>query len=432
LAWLHKLADTPERAQQELRLQITLGASLAAIKGFAAPEVKSSYNRAPELCRQVEQTPEFFLVLEGLYLFYCTRGELETARGLAGQLLRLAQRLQDSTLFLRAHTALGTALLFLGEFTLVRAHAEQRITLYDPRQHSFQTSLSWGPDPGPLCLSRAAQALWFLGWPAQALQRSQEALTLARKLVHPWNLVWALEYAALLRHLLREGQSTQEQTETVLALAHEQGFVPAVADATILRGWALAEQGQGEEGITQIHRGVATWQAMGAEVGRTYFLGLLVEACGKVGQIEEGLRALDEALGLVHKNGERICEAELYRLKGTLTLQSQVPGLKSQETSRVGIAHHNVMVAVAGTVGEAHPTGEEDAEAYLLKALDIARAQQAKSWELRAAISLARLWQQQGKREEARQMLAEIYGWFTEGFDTVDLQEAKALLESLT
>jgi len=171
---------------------------------------------------------------------------------------------------------------------------------------------------------------------------------------------------------------------------------------------------------------------MGAEVAQTYFLGLLAEAYGKVGQIEEGLRALDEALGLVHKNGERICEAELYRLKGTLTLQSQVPSLKSQETSRVGIAHHNVTVAVAGTVGEAHPTGEEDAKAYFLKALDIARAQQAKSWELRAAISLARLWQQQGKREEARQILAEVYGWFTEGFDTVDLQEAKALLESLS
>src|SRR5262249_14500318 len=151
-----------------------------------------------------------FLVLEGLYLFYCTRGELETARGLAEQLLRLAQHLQDSTLVLRAHAVLGFVLLFFGEFTLVRAHAEQGITLYDPQQHSFQNSLSWGPDPGLLCLSRAAQALWFLGWTAQALQRSQEALALARKLAHPWNLAWALEYAALLRHLLRERQSTQE------------------------------------------------------------------------------------------------------------------------------------------------------------------------------------------------------------------------------
>ena len=201
-----------------------------------------------------------------------------------------------------------------------------------------------------------------------------------------------------------------------MALASEQGFAFWVALGTILRGWALAEQGQGEKGIAQIRQGLAAYLATGQEVLRPYNLALLAAAYGKVGQAEEGLSALAEALDAVGKTGERNYEAELYRLKGQLTLQKfQVSGSKFQ----------------VDNPQSAFRNPQSEAEECFLKAIEIARRQQAKSLELRAAMSLSRLWQQQGKTEEARQMLAKIYGWFTEGFDTKDLQEAKARLDSL-
>jgi predicted ATPase len=200
--------------------------------------------------------------------------------------------------------------------------------------------------------------------------------------------------------------------EEILTLSTEQGFPLFWALGTILRGWALAEEGQREEGIAQMRQGVAAWRATGAELTQPYFLALLAEVYGKVGQTEEGLRVLAEALAQVDKTGERFHEAELYRLKGQLTLQKfQVSGFKLQVTN---------------------PQVEAEAEECFLKAVDIARQQQAKSLELRTTTSLARLWQSQGKKDEARQLLAEIYGWFTEGFDTKDVQEAKALLTELT
>jgi DNA-binding winged helix-turn-helix (wHTH) protein/predicted ATPase len=330
LKLLETLPDTPERTQQELALQIALAVPLSATKGFAAPEVESAYTRAQELCQQIGETPQIFPVLWGLGAFYLWRGELEATRRLAEQLLRLAQRAQDPALLLYAHLAMGNSLLFLGEFPLVRDHLEQGIALYDPRQHSVQTTLPWGPDPGVLCLSRAAQTLWLLGYPTQALQRSREAITLAQELFRPWILTWALEYDAGIHYLRREGQLTRERTEAVIALASEQGFVAALAEATMLRGWALAEQGQGEEGVAQIRQGLAVYRTLESEVAWTYYLGRLAEAYGKVGQPAEGLNVLDEALGLVHKNGEHFWEAELYRLKGELLLQSKVERRKAK------------------------------------------------------------------------------------------------------
>ncbi len=252
-----------------------------------------------------------------------------------------------------------------------------------------------------VCLSYMALALWVRGYPDQALQRSQEALTLAQELSHPQSLVYALFYAALLYQYYREGRATQKRAETVIVLAREQEFTFWVAGGTLLRGWALAEQGQGEDGITQMCQGLAAWRASGAELGRPYFLALVAEGCGKMGPVEEGLTLLAEALAAVHNTGERWCEVELYRLKGELLLARS---------------------------GEDH--GE--AEACFRQALETARRQGAKSLELRAAMSLSRLWQQQGKGDEARELLAPIYGWFTEGFDTADLQEAKVLLEELS
>ena len=217
-----------------------------------------------------------------------------------------------------------------------------------------------------------------------------------------------------------------------MALAREQGLASFVARATMMLGWVLAEQGQGTAGIAQIGQGVAALQATRQENEWPYYLALLAEAHGNVGRAEEGLSTVAEALAVVAKTGARFYEAELYRLQGQLTLQ-QCSGARAQvaEHRRVGMAHPAGPAAEAETGGGAHPPGEEEAEACLLRAIDIARTQQAKSLELRAATSLARLWQQQGKRDEAHALLAPIYSWFTEGFDTADLQEAKALLEAL-
>ncbi len=405
LELLKTLPDAPERAQQELTLQIALGAPLIATKGFAAPEVGKAYARARELCQHTGETSQLFPVLRGLWEFYELQAEYQTARDLGEQLLTLAQRVPDPALLLVAHDVLGDTLVWLGEFAAAREHLERGIVLYDRQQHRVHTFL-YGYDSGMACLSFVATALWHLGYPDQALKRSQEALTLARELSHPHSLVFALEFAAWLHDLRREGQAAHEWAEAAITLSTEQGFPFWVAWGTILRGWALVEQGQGEDRIAQIRQGMTAYQATGAELGCSSYLALLAEAYGKVGRTGEGLTVLAEALALVDRTGERFWEAELYRLKGELTLaQSSVQGLASSV--------------------------QKEAEECFLRAIEIARRQQAKSLELRAVMSLARLWQQQGKREEARQMLAEIYGWFTEGFDTADLKEAKTLLEAL-
>jgi predicted ATPase len=416
LELLNTLPDTPERTRQELTLQIALGAPLMATKGFGAPEVGRAYARARELCQLTGDTSHLFPILRGLWEFYQLRAEHQTARELAEQLLALAQREADPALLLLAHNVLADTLLMLGEFRVAREHAERGTALYDVHQHRSHAFL-YGYDSGWHCLSYAAWALWYLGYPEQALKKIHAALSLARDLSHPFTFVAALHLASTLHQLRREAQAVQERAEAEMALCMEQGFAFFLAGGSKFRGWALVEQGQGKEGIAQLHQGLAAWRATGTEMQRPHFLALLAEAYGKVGQTEEGLSLLAEALALVDKNGERFYEAELYRLKGTLTLQKfQVSGSRFQ-------AQESPKSEVRGP--------ESEAEECFLKAIEIARRQQAKSLELRAATSLARLWQQQGKQKEAHAMLAEIYNWFTEGFDTKDLQEAKVLLEEL-
>jgi predicted ATPase/class 3 adenylate cyclase len=401
---LKTLPDIPERTQQELMLQIVLGGPLMATKGYAAPEVERVYARARELCQQMGETPQLFPVLYGLFAFSLVRAEYQTAHELGEQLLRLAQSVQTPALLVEAHFVLGQPLFFLGELSSACEHFEQGIALYNPQKHNPYVS-GFAQDSGVACLSFIAWILWLRGYPDQAFQRIQEALALAQELSHPFSLAYALICAAWLHQHRREGHLTQERAEATITLSVEQGFVLWLAWGTIQRGWALAVEGQTEEGIQQIRQGLAAFQATGAEVWRPYHLALLAEAYGKVGRIEEGLTVLAEALTVVDNTGERLWEAELYRLKGTLTLQSKVQAPKSK--------------------------AEKAAEECFLTAIDIARKQQAKSLELRAVMSLARLWQQLGKRTEAHQMLAEIYNWFTEGFDTKDLQEAEALIEEL-
>jgi predicted ATPase len=358
-------------------------------KGYSVPEVEAVYSRARELCRQVGETPQLFPVLHGLCRFYVTRGESQTGYELGEQLLSLAQSVQDPALLLEAYQALGLTLFCLGEFVPAREHLERGIALYDPQQYHF-LAFPYGLDPGVACLFLTVQTLWFLGYPDQALKRSQEALPLARELAHSYSLAWALEFDTWFHHLRREEQLTRERAEAVIALSSEQGFPFVLAVGTIWRSWALAEQGQ-EEGIAQMHQGLAAFRATRAEVRWPSLLTLLAEAYRKAGQVEEGLTTLDAALAAVNKSGERFYEAELYRLKGQLTLQKfQVSGSKFQ-------VQESPKSEVRGP--------ESEAEECFHKAIEIARRQSAKSLELRAVMSLSRLWRQQGKKEAAHKML---------------------------
>jgi predicted ATPase len=423
LELLSILPESPERTRQELELQLTLGPALMATKGPAAPEVGKAYTRALDLCRHIGETPRLFPVLRGLWEFHQMQGEYQTARGLGEQLLRLAQSLQDTVLLLVAHQVLGETLFWLGEFAAAREHAEQGIALYDPQQHRSLAFLYGGYDPGVACLCWAALNLWHLGYPDQALQRSHAALTLAQELAHPHCLATALHWAVWVHQFRGEGQTAQERAEAVMALSAEQGFTLRLASGMILRGWALVAQGHQEEGIAQIRHGMAAWWATGS-AARPSNLGLLAEAYGRIGQIEEGLNVLAEALAVVSRTGERYCEADLYRLKGEFLLRRAEQGASRTAPP----ATESLTGGEQGGATDVQPLRIE-AETCLCHALDIARQQQAKSLELRAVMSLARLWQQQGKRAAARELLAPVYSWFTEGFDTADLQEAKALLD---
>jgi predicted ATPase len=282
---LTTLPDTPERAQQELDLQTTLGSALVAIKGQASPEVEQAYSRARELCQQVGETPQRFRVLRGLWYSYLHRVELQTARELGEHLLTLAQQVGDPALLLEAHYALGNTLNYLGEFAAAQAHFAQGIALYDPQRHRSHT-VRYGQDPGVICQAYAGVTLWLLGYLDQALQRSHEAGTLARELAHPLNLSYALFLAVWLHHFRQEWPLLRERVEATMTLAAEQGFAIQGAGGMIFRGWALAQrspvpgggQGPWEEGVAQMQQGLAAWRATGAEVFQPSGLALLANA----------------------------------------------------------------------------------------------------------------------------------------------------------
>jgi predicted ATPase len=397
---LTSLPETPERGQRELAVQMTLGMAFKATKGWGAPEVERLYTRARTLCEQVGEPPQLFRVLWGLWSTYNARGHYQTMRAVGEQLLSLAQRLQDPDLLLEAYHALWTSLFSSGELAAARAHQAQGLRLYNPQRHRTHAALYSGHDPGVCCHYRAAPALWLLGYPNQAVASSQAAVALAQQLAHPVSLGLALYWAAIVHHLRREAPLTQAHAEAAMTIATDQGFPHTVAQVLPLRGWALAACGHGEEGLRQLQQGLGTCRATGATRDRPYHLTLLAEAATLGGQTNAGMEALAEALATLPTSAVRWWEAELYRLRGALLLQSAV--------------------AQSG-----------EAEACFQQALDVARRQEAKSLELRAAVSLSRLWRQQGKRAEARALLAPIYTWFTEGFDAADLQDAKTLLEEL-
>jgi tetratricopeptide (TPR) repeat protein len=412
LALLEGLPDTPERAQTELELQIAQGTALRVTKGHGTGEVEHTYSRAGQLSQQVYagETARILPILFGRWAHYFVRAEYRTAYQLAEEFLDLAQHQQDPGIIV-AHACVGLSSTAMGELVSARAHFEQIAALYNVEQHRPLT-FQYGQEPGSAGLSIGALDLWLLGYPEQARRWNDRAVMLAREAAHPYTLAGALSLSSWCHHFCQERAVAQEQAEEAIAIATKQGLASLLAWATIFRGWALATQGQGEAGIAQIRQGLAALRATETADFRTNHLTLLADAYQTVGEPEAGLAVLAEAAALVEKTEERFWEAEIYRLKGELLLNVEGAGRS------LGVV-------------EGIPDAESP-EGCFLKAIEIARRQAGKSLELRATVSLARLWQQQGKKDQARHMLADIYGWFTEGFDTIDLQQAKALLQELS
>lgn len=373
-----------------------------ATRGYAASEVERVYARCRELFRQAGEPPRLFPALWGVWAFQVNsvRGAQRTASGLAAQLLRLARRAGDPALRLEADFAEGVSAFWLGKPASARRHLEHGSALYDPARHASLARLYGGHDPGVACRSLAAWILWLLGYPDQALERAREALALARELAHPFSEAFALAFVGWVHRFRREVPAAGEHAEVLIKLAAEQGFAWWAAAGTLLRGWVLAEEGRVDDGIATMREGLAVWRAAGAAVAVPYYLAWLAEACGKAGRVEESLALCDDALAMARKSGERVWHAEVYRVRGELLGRTAAAAAQ--------------------------------AEGNLRQAATIARQQRARSLDLRAAVSLGRLWQRQGKRTRARQALAGVYGWFTEGFGTGDLRDAQTLLAELS
>ncbi len=407
LELLKLLPDTPERARQELMLQTTSGIALMTTKGFAAPEVERAYTRARYLCHyhQIEKTPELVRVLRGLFSYYLVRGELEPAHELAAEMLSSAKQTQDPVHLLEGNSTLGFVSFYRGEQIQARMFLEQSIALYEAQFHQRYSHESV-QDPGVDSLCILALSLWILGYPDQALRRSRMAVTLARKLAHPFSMAYAAACTAALHWARQEETLGCAEAETAIAIATEYNFPFCLTLGSSFRGWALLRSGHTEEGMRQLQQGIAAFQTLGVGLLRPYLLVVLAEECQRRGQLSEALSCIAEVLNLVGENKERFYEAELCRVRGEVVLQGKNRQWRLE--------------------------AEKEAEEYFTQAIRIARGQGAKAWELRAAVSLSRLWSQQGKGDKARRVLSEIYGWFTEGFETKDLQDAKLMLRALS
>jgi len=395
---LQRLPENPERIQRELFLQLAVGPALITAKGFTAPEVERAFTRARELCERLGDPPQLFPALFGLLFVHHLQGETRTAYQLGERLMRQAQSAQDSALLQFAHNALGVILFASGDLLLAREHLELALSLHDP-EHPRQTP--FGGDSRVNPLANLGWTLWCFGYPDQALERCNEALAIAQTRPYTNTCALAESFVGFVRQLRREPRAAQESAERLIALSTEHGFTLWLARATTLRGWAIALQGNHEEGIALIHEGLAATDAAGNKLTRAPDLILLAEACLEAGRSDEGLSAVTEALAAADEHEIHLAEPQIYRFKGELLLRQD---------------NRNA----------------PDAQRCFERAIEIARKQSAKSPELRATMSLARLLASQSKRSEARAMLADIYNWFTEGFDTADLKDAKALLDELT
>jgi class 3 adenylate cyclase/predicted ATPase len=399
LELLERLPGSPERDRQALTFNVSLGSSLAVTRGWAAPEVEEVYTRASDLCEQTGYESPLFPVLWGSSQVYIVRADVPEHRKIAERLLSLASSRQDLLSAMTAHWVMGTNLFHAGNYVASREHTDRSWTLYDPAQHRDQLEI-FGIDLGVFGLCYAAHGLWCLGYPELAVQRSREAVTLARELDHSFSLTVAFAYAAMLYQFSRHVLLAREHADTVVALSIEHGFAYYRAWGTIVQGWVGVESGQAEQGLAAIQDGLTALKGTGGGLRLPYYSTVLAAALGSAGRFAEGLRVLEDALADVARTGERWADAELYRLRGELLLQA----------------------------GEHAQESDMQPEQCFRQALTIARSQQARSWELRSAISLARSWQSRGRRQEAYELLEPLYGWFSEGFDTSDLRDAKQLL----
>ena len=409
LGLISRLSKTFERSQQELAILTALGSILIATHGYAAPDVEQTYARAYTVLQELEEqeTPQRFSVLYGLTVYQTVRGNFRVAQDYGHELLHLAQDPSDASHLLIANAALGFISFCRGDLVQADTYLEHAIAM-SILPGADDLALIYGMDPSVSSLTFAAALQWMRGRVAQAQRYSGEALALARARSHPFSEALALSWTAIYYQLRRDFEASRHYAEAAITLASEPGFLVYLSVGMMLDGWGRVKQGQGQAGLARLLEGLSALRATGAEQGVTWHLGLLAEAYGHVGEPGEGLLRLTEALTLMENNEERFYEAELHRLKGELVLMSADQGQLAQD-----------------------PDCQKTAEKCFHQALVVSRSQQAKSWELRAATSLARLWRRQGEVAAARDLLAPVYGWFTEGFDTADLQDAKALLTEL-
>ena len=398
---LDALPATRERAQQELTLLMTLGVSLMAIKGFAAAEVETIYARALALCTQLDALHQAFMARWLLGLFHYFRGEMRPAHEIASRLLDLANELKAPTFTIEANRAIGVTSVDLGSFTDALTYLDRACQLYDAHGQRSRPTFS-GQDPKVVCDCFAARALWCLGFPDRALDRIAAALSLARELSHAESLVIANHFAAHLHQLRGDVARVQEHAAAVIALAGDHGLELWVAFGYMHRGWAAVQSGRVDEGIAALRRGLATYEATGATLWRAYFLGLMAQALAAAKRGDEARLAVADALRLVHDTDEHCSVAELHRIQGEVLLEG---------------GHDDASAARA--------------ETCFVTALSVARQQTARSWELRAATSLAGLYRRQGKRADARRLITDAYRAIDEGAGTADVRAAAALLNEI-
>lgn len=408
LALCATMSDTLERDQIELGLIMALGAQLVATRGYSSAEVEQIYRRARQLCQELSErlgdarqvASQLIPVLLGLGAFYGHQAQYQTAREIYDQVFALAQASGDPEAMMLAHWGQSYLLLHMGEFLSAKSHLEEALEAYEPHEHQRLITI-FTLDMGVSCLTWLSWALFFLGYADQAMQRSGEAVTLARQISHPFSLAVALATAAGLYSYALDAKGTRKLAEEAIEICRQKGFGFWLGVAITYRGLALAWQGEYDEGISQMRAGEQVWRASGAIIGLPEYLIDLAEVLGNTDQAEEGFEVLEEALDMVNNSGETICAAELHRIKGDLILKL------SQEN-------------------------QAEAESCFRQAIEIARKQQAKTLELRATTSLSSLLSKQGKRDEARKILMDIYRWFTEGFQTQDYKSASSLLEELS
>ncbi|HEY7426500.1 MAG TPA: protein kinase [Gemmataceae bacterium] len=400
LELLEALDESPERDVRELELLSALGTAYIASRGYAAPEVGPVFGRARALCERVGQPPQLFALLLGIWEWHTVRGDLRLCMDLAAEGMEFARRQNDPGMMMEALFMAGTTLLYRADFSAARDRFAKAIAEYDDRERTKFWADHTSHNAGVTCRSNLAVALWHLGYPDQALKLNRETCQLAYEIGHPFSVAYSLHHTAWLCQQCRLGAEVKAAAEEEIRIAMEQGFALWSATGTSFKGAGMLLQGERVEAMPFLLKGLQTFRASGSQLTLPSQLSVLADAYMQTRRFEDARRTLDEGLALVDKNDERFQEAELYRLKGELLLS---------ESSGQDIA----------------------AEDCFRQAIETARRQHSRAWELRATMSLARLWQRQDRREEARSALAAVYDTYTEGFTTPDLVDAKALLESL-